>query len=379
MVVKRGRKPGVNKARTCKPDEQLDLVEPLSMKHLSPTREDNHVPAGEPPLVPKPPARRGRKPGVKIAKGLTDSADKKQEVLHPQPAEHVLPTQEDSHVPGDDQPPPPKLPAKRGRKPGSKNRKIVAATDREGPIVASNQSSSTKQSDYTPNDEPMFSPKLPAKRGRKPGITISKRRACELDEGTEASKSTSTKCPSPAADDQHKPEDQSPLPAKIPAKRGRPPGVKNRTVDAATIRMESTAGLTARSTAGSTAGPTAGRIVTQFAPQEETSTRTKPKYSKDTDSRAQATKIPRHGTAEGIERPLAKQPARGSSRNAVEERPTKQRRALADFDGNIVRKSLTVEGKKPSRTLLTLSILPQISKTNLAKQNSNLRCSRNPG
>jgi hypothetical protein len=110
--------------------------------------------------------------------------------------------------------------------------------------------------------------------------------------------------------------------------------------------MESTAGLTARSTAGSTAGPTAGRIVTQFAPQEETSTRTKPKYSKDTDSRAQATKIPRHGTAEGIERPLAKQPARGSSRNAVEERPTKQRRALADFDGNIVRKSLTVEGKK---------------------------------
>ena len=44
--------------------------------------------------------------------------------------------------------------------------------------------------------------------------------------------------------------------------------------------------------------------------------------------------------------PLAKQSSRESSRKTIDEQPTKQRRALADFDGNIVRKSLTVEGKK---------------------------------
>jgi hypothetical protein len=348
LVVKRGRKPGVKKGRTCKPDEQLEVVELMSSKHLSPTREGNHAPADEPPLAPKPPAKRGRKPGVKTTKGLADTAGQRQEVLRPQPAEQSSPTKEDSRVPHDEQPLLPKLPAKRGRKPGSKNRKIVAATDREELIMAqaatelvSNQCSPAKN-EYTPDDEPMLSPKLPAKRGRKPGITIAKRRACELDEETEASKPTSTKCLSPTTDDERTPEDQPPLPAKILAKRGRPPGVKNRTVDAATIRMESTAGPTARSIAG----PTAGRSVTQLAPQEDASTRTKPKYSTDTDSRAQATKVPRHGTSGEIERPLAKQPARGSSRNTVEEQPTKQRRALADFDGNIVRKSLTVEGKK---------------------------------
>jgi hypothetical protein len=349
VVVKRGRKPGIKTGRTCKPDEQLEVVEPLQTKHISPTQEDNHAPEDEPPLAPKPPARRGRKPGVKITKGLTDAADEKQEVLQPQPAEHVSTTKEDSHVSDDEQQLPPKLPAKRGRKPGSKNRKIVATTDHKEPTVepaatelASNHFSSARRNDYTPDDEPMFSPKPPAKRGRKPGITISKRRACELDEETEASISTSTKCLSSTTDHEHSPEDEPPLPAKLPAKRGRPPGVKNRTVDTATIRMETTAGPTARLTAG----PTAGQIVTQLAPREETSTRTKPKYSTDTDSKAQATKMPRHGTTGGMERPLAKQPARGSSRNTVEERPTKQRRALADFDGNIVRKSLTVEGKK---------------------------------
>ena len=305
LVVKRGRKAGVKatKARACTSDEQLDVVEPLSTKHLSPTREDIHPIDEEPTLPPKPTARRGRKQGVKAVKGSTDAADEKLEVTQSQPAEHLPPTEEENHGLNDEQPMPPKPPAKRGRPPGSKNRKVIAATkDEEPPVesvvtgLAPNHLLPAKENNHTPDEEPALSP-----------------------------------------------DEEQVLPPKLTAKRGRKPGVKNRKVT--TIHVE----------------PPVKPIATELAPKEKISTTTRPEQSIDTDSEPQFTRTPRSARKgrtrrlqEGSEnprgtelsRPLARQSSRESSRKNIKEQPTKQRPALADFDGNIVRKSLTVEGKK---------------------------------
>jgi hypothetical protein len=305
LVVKRGRKPGVKatKARACTSDEQLEVVEPLSTKHLSPTREDIHPIEEEPTLPPKPPASRGRKQGVKAVKGRTDAADEKLGVTEPQPAEHLSPTKEDSHGLDDEQQLPPKPPAKRGRPPGSKNRKVIVATkDEESPVelvvteLAPNHLLLAKKNSHTPDEEPALSP-----------------------------------------------DEEQALPPKLPAKRGRKPGVKNRKVT--TIHVE----------------PPVEPMATELAPKERSSTAKRPEQSVDTDSEPQFTRTPRsarkgstrllqeasenpRGTE--LSRPLAKQSSRESSQKNIEEQPTKQRPALADFDGNIIRKSLTVEGKK---------------------------------
>ena len=293
LPAKRGRKPGtkVAKGRECKSDEQPEFVEPLLVKHVSSAKDDNHASEEEPPLSPKLPAKRGRKPGIKAAKGRVCIADEKQEMIQPQSAEHLSFTKDDGHVSDNEQPPPPKLPAKRGRKPGWKNRKIVAVNEHEestgAPAVtesASNHLSSAQKNDYALADKPTPAPKIPAKRGRKPGY-------------------------------------------------------KNRKVT--TIPVE----------------PPVEPTVTEFVPKERTSTVTRSEQSSDTGLESQATKTQREGSenarstepsqeASERSRPTAKQSSRESSRKTKQEQPTKQRRALADFDANIVRKSLTAEGKK---------------------------------
>lgn len=316
VVVKRGRKPGLKTAKghACVPEEQLEVVEPQPITNYH----------EEPPHSPKVPAKRGRKAGVKAAKERSCVADEKQEVIQPQPAEQMSSTKDDSHASDNEQPPLSKLPAKRGRKPGSKNRKTVAATNHEkstgAPAAtepASHHLSPAQNTDYATADEPTPAPKIPAKRGRKPGS-------------------------------------------------------KNR--KATTTSVE----------------PPVEPIVTKLVPKEKTSTTTRLKQSIDTSSESQATRTT-HSVSQGRigrlqetsadgrstepskeaterSRPLAKQSSRESSRNTMEEQSTKPRRALADFDGNIVRKSLTVDGKKLVPSAIDSASVSKIQKSNLSKK-----------
>lgn len=376
IVVKRGRKPGVKTAKGHAgiPDEQLEVVEALPEKHVSPTGDDNHAIDVEPPLSPKLPAKRGRKPGVKVAKGRSCAADEEQEVIQPQPGEHSSPAKEDNHASDDKQPLLPKPPAKRGRKPGSKNKKVVAAMNHEeldvAPAVtelASNHLSSAENNKHTPDDEPTLAPKLPVKRGRKPG---SKNRklvaAANHEESTvepAVTESASNQLSS-AENANETPQDEPTVALKLPAKRGRKPGVKNRKVAAESI-------------------------VTESAPMGKTSTATKSEQTIDTGSVPQAAKTSRDAIAGAMKRlrdgnedtrsvepsqeanersrPLAKQPSRESSRTIIEEQPKKQRRALADFDGNIVRKSLTVEGKKVVSSAIDSASVPGMQQSRTRK------------
>ena len=351
---------------------KVDVPEPVANALLSPslatladstTKDIKHCSRNESPSSPPLVVKRGRKPGVKAAKGRTDATDEKHEITQPRPAEHLSPTKEDSQVPDDEKSLPPKLPAKRGRKPGSKNRKVVAATTQEEPSVepavtglALDHLSPTKENKHTPDDEPTFAPKQPAKRGRKPG---SKNRkvvaATNHEEPTvgPALAGPASDHPLSARENKHTLDDEPTLAPKLPAKRGRKPGAKNRQVT--TYDVE----------------PPVESIATELAPKEKISSTTGAEQPIDSGSEPQATGRPRNGKSGATERlleasedargteaaqetskhsrSLAKQPrepSRDSSRQVIEEQPTKQRRALADFDGNIVRKSLTVEGKK---------------------------------
>ncbi|KAM0713150.1 hypothetical protein Q7P35_000602 [Cladosporium inversicolor] len=383
LVVKRGRKPGVAtaKGRACKSDGHLEVVEALPVRHVPPTSGDNRALDDEPRLSPKLPAKRGRKPGVKVTKGRTCAADERQEVTQPQPAEHLSPTKEDNHALDDERPLSPKLPAKRGRKPGSTNKRVVAATNQEESIVvptitksASNHLSPAKENDCVPEEELTLAPKLPAKRGRKPD---SKNRklvaATNHEESTVESAVTESASNhlSSAKESNYTPDDEPAIAPKLPAKRGRKPGVKNRKVT--TNQVE----------------PPTEPIVTESAPMEKTSIATRSEQTIDTGSEPQTSKTSRDGRAGATERlrdssenarstepsqeasehsdPLAKQPSRESSWKTIEEQPKKQRRALADFDGNIARKSLTVEGKKVVSCAIDSASVPRMQQSKTRK------------
>lgn len=286
VVATRGRKPGSKtaKERACKADEQPEVVEHLLVEHA--------------PLSPKLPAKKGRKPGVKAAKGRTCATEETQKAIRPQQAEHLSPAKDNSRASDNEEPLAPKLPAKRGRKPGSKNRKIIAATKDEEPTGApditepvSNHLSSAQKDDYAPGDGPTLAPKLPTKRGRKPGFKNRKVMTIPVE---------------PIATE---------------------PGPKGMT----STLMRSELSIDTRS--------------------EPQATRTIHSVRKGRTGRLQETSADERSAGTSQEasersRPLAKQSSRESSRKNMDEQPAKQRRALADFDGNIVRKSLTVEGKK---------------------------------
>jgi len=135
------------------------------------------------------------------------------------------------------------------------------------------------------------------------------------------------------------------LSSKLPKKRGRKPGVKARKANVTIDKMQSTMGPT----------------VTEHASEKKSPAATALKYPIDDGSKTQSTRTPRKaklGSAdhlkeekentESAERQgrMAESTSKLSSGNPREKQPTKQRRALADFDANIVRKSSTVEDKK---------------------------------
>ena len=303
VTVKRGRKPPVKstKGRVCKSDEQPEVIESLPAKLLSPIKEGSHAFEDKPPRSPKLPAKRGRKPGVTAAKRRACGLDEEREVSERLSTKHVSPATDDDHAPENEQPLP---------------------------------------------------PKPPAKRGRKPGVKATKGRAGAAGEKQEVLQPQPAEHLSPTEEDDHARDDERPLSSKPPAKRGRKPGAKNRKIDAATTHVE----------------PTAESIVTELAPKVKGSAATRSEQLIDTGLDARATKAPRirrtGGTKslrEAVEdtasterlqeasehpRPLAEQASAVSDKTVVIQRSTKQRRALADFDGNIVRRSLPVEGKK---------------------------------
>jgi hypothetical protein len=377
VVVRRGRKAGVKlaKERACKPDEQLEVVEPLSA-----TEDDDRTPDEEPPPSPKIPAKRGRKPGVKAAKGRSCKLDKQPEVEQLL-VKHVSPAKVDDHAPEEGPPLSPKQPAKRGRKPGVKAAKerTCAADEEVIQPEPAEQLSSTKDDSHASDKEKPLSLKLPAKRGRKPGSKNRKNVAAtnhEVSVGAPDITEPASNHLSLAQKNDYTPGDEQTPAAKIPAKRGRKPGSKNRKVT--TIPVEHPV----------------EPIVTELVLKGKISTTTRFESSIDTGSEPQATRIT-HSVRKGRTRrlqetsadeksaepsqeaseqshPLAKQSSRESSRKTIDEQPAKQRRALADFDGNIVRKSLTVEGKKLVPSGIDSASVSKMQKSKPPKQGKEL-------
>ena len=360
-VGSKPRKP--RKVDVPEPSANAPLSPPLATLADSMTKDVQYCSRNESPSSTPLVVKRGRKPGVKAAQGRTDATEEKHEVTQPQPAEHLSPTKEHGQVPDDEKSLPPKLPAKRGRKPGSKNRKVVAATSHEEPSVESavtglalDHLSPAQENKHSPDDEPTFAPKQPAKRGRKPGLKNRKVVAATNHEEPTvepALAGPTSDHPLSARENKHTLGDEPTLAPKLPAKRGRKPGAKNRQVTTDDVE------------------PPVESIATELAPKEKISSTTGAEQPIDSGSEPQVTRMPRNGKSGALERlleasedarsteaaqeaskhsrSLAKQsrePSRDSSRQVIEKQPTKQRRALADFDGNIVRKSLTVEGKK---------------------------------
>ena len=362
-----------HKVDVLEPSASALLSPPLTTQADSSTKDVQTCGRDESPSSPPPVVKRGRKPSVKTAKGRTDAADEKHEVTQTQPAAHLSPRKDDSHVPDDQQSLPLKMPAKRGRKPSSENRKVVAATTEEEPSVEAavaglvpDHLSPTKENSYTPDDEPTLAPKLPAKRGRKLGSKNRKVVAATNPEEPTVEQaliwSASDHLLS-SIEQNHTLDDEPKLAPKLPAKRGRNPRVKN--LKTTTIGSD----------------PTMEPIVTELAPG---------KTSNATGSEPPATTTPRHGKARATEcireasedsrstepsheadnersLTLARQPSRESSRKMVEQQPTKQRRALADFDGNIVRKSFTVESKKLTTSTTDSASPPRKRQSNTRK------------
>lgn len=381
-VGSKPRKP--RKVDVPEPSANAPLSPPLATLADSTTKDVQHCSRNESPSSPPLVVKRGRKPGVKAAKGRTNATDETHEVTQPQPVEHLSPTKDGGQVPDNKTSLPPKLPAKRGRKPGSKNRKLVAATSHEEPSVepaitglALDHLSPTQENKHSPDDEPTFAPKQPAKRGRKPG---SKNRkvvaATNHEEPTvePALAGPASDYPLSARENKHTLGDEPTLAPKLPAKRGRKPGAKNRQVTTDDVE------------------PPVESIATELAPKEKISSTTGAEQPIGSGSEPQATTTPRNGKSGATERlleasedarmteaaqevrkhsrSLAKQsrePSRDSSRQVIEKQPTKQRRALADFDGNIVRKSLTVEGKKLVPSAVEFASPPRKQQSRLRK------------
>jgi len=264
---------------------QVDLV-----KEVSRAGWDKNESPSSPPLVVK----RGRKPGVKVAEARARKSDAEPEVVELLQAEHMSPAEEGEHALEEVPPCSPKLPAKRGRKPGVKARKLAAAIVEVEQEVLSNRT---------------------------------------------------TKHASPTEEDGDVAEKKPPLSSKLPKKRGRKPGVKALKANVTIDKMQSTMGPT----------------VTEHASEKKSPAATALKYPIDDGSKTQSTRTPRKaklGSAdhlkeekentESAERQgrMAESTSKLSSGNPREKQPTKQRRALADFDANIVRKSSTVEDKK---------------------------------
>jgi hypothetical protein len=273
LIVRRGRKPGVKaaKGRACKLDEKLEVVELLPTEHMSLGEAEDHASVEQPPCSPKAPAKRGRKPGVKARKIDTATCSKESEVIELHSTKHVSPAKVEALAHEEETQRLSKIPAKRGRKPGVKARKVDAATNDLEPEVIESQStkrvSPTKEKDVTPEEQSVHAPKLPAKRGRKPGV-----KARKVDSTTDHTKPTvATAATAPV------------------------------------LRMESPAALGLG-------------------------------YSINHASKAESTRIS-HDMEAGSTESLQKS-------KAIGEQPSKARRALADFDGNIVRKSSTAKGKK---------------------------------
>jgi hypothetical protein len=327
VVAKRGRKPGIKAAegRACKSNEKLDVEEILSTEYVSRSKEKRCAPSDEPPRSSKVPAKRGRKPGAKARKIDAATHDVKSQVIVPHSTKHASPTKDEGHATEEQSPISPKLPAKRGRPPGVKARKADAAMLCVEPEVTGSQStkhaSPTKGEDRTTEDEPPLLSKLPAKRGRPPGAKGRKAKVATDNMVPEAMKSESTKQVSPTKDEDDEPNEQSSHSPKLPVKRGRKPGVKARKADAS-----------------DKTSPTVAAAATGLVSQEESAVATQPEDLDNDSSKVQSERTSGDvvtGSVESLQKA-----------NIMGEQPTKPRRALADFDGNIVRKSSTVEGKK---------------------------------
>lgn len=348
VIVKQGRKPSVKstKGRACKSDEQPEVVEPLPAKLLSPVKEESHMLEDEPSRSPKLPTKRGRKPGVTAARKRACELDVEMEVLERLSTKHVFPVEDKIHAPVDELLPSPKPTAKRGRKPGvSVAEGRVGTLNKETEVLESpslKHVSSAKDDPHAPGDE---LPKPPARRGRKPGVKAAKGHSGAAGDKQGVLQLQPAELLLPTEEDNHACDEERPPSSKLPAKRGRKPGVKNRKIDVATTHVD----------------PTVESVVTESAAMG-------PEHSVDTGSKAQAPKVHRNEKtggkkrlreaieyaastkplqeAGGHPRQLADQPSATSDKTDMIQRSTKQRRALADFDGNIVKRSLQLEGKK---------------------------------
>jgi hypothetical protein len=269
------------KANTCGPSASPQTMRSISASGVALSADIDRLSCS--PLLP---VEASQTAAVKSDEACNDRLEKLLEVADSKTTVHVSASENEDHVLEEElSSNPPKIPAKRGRKPGAK-----AASD-------------------TPQ-EPSALDKLPVKRGRKPRV-----KAVEPD--PEASPLSEEKPPVKRGRKAAGPASEAPpLLEKLAAKRGLKPAVKATTATTETIHVESPKAVLAIKET----------ILAAVGPQEP--------VQKVMDISAKPTEK------------SVMSAEKGARNMPVQEHPKKARRALADFDSNIVRQVSTEESKK---------------------------------
>lgn len=225
-------------------------------------------------------------------------------------------------------------------------------------------------------DETPSSPPLVVKRGRKAAVKATKSRDSKVEEKLEGNDPQPTQRALPSEEADTVPGDEPTRSPKPPAKRGRKPGVKARKINDATNNVEPAVEPVVQPSEDPTAACVAKEGNTSVAMVSE--------EPNEHDSKSMVSGRPRnvntgttacHQETSHVSHSLGEQLTRVSS---VEERPTKKRRALADFDGNIVRKSSTVESEKPVRSTIASVSPPVVQRSNSSGTRKELQTKSKP-
>jgi hypothetical protein len=269
------------KANTCGPS-----ASPHTMRSISVSRETLSGEGASLSCSPLLPVEASQTAPVKPVEACDDEPEKLQEVADSQTAAHVSPSGNEDRVLEEElSSNPPKIPAKRGRKPKAKT------------------------AEATP-EELIRSDKLPAKRGRKPRV-----KAVEPD--PEALPLSGEKVPAKRGRKAAGTASEAPPHVeRLAAKRGLKPAVKATEATTETIHVEPPKAVLAIKET----------ILAAVGPQESV------QDSMDISAKATEKSVV---VAE-----------KGPRNKPVQEQPKKARRALADFDSNIVRHLSTAESKK---------------------------------